>query len=656
MTGNATEHVAAGFRHIASGNIEAARLAFKQALGIDPNHADALHGLGILTYQEGQTAQAAELIQRALKSRPRFPDAESNLATVLASLGRLSEAEAALRRAIALNDKPAAYHFNLGNIVANLHRLPEAIESYKSALERQPEYPEALSNMGTAYRDLENLPAATKCYEKAVQQRPTYAEAVYNLANAYRDATRLSDAETYIRRVIALHPNNAKAHNSLGNILSESALSDEALASFQQASRLDPTSQPMASNVPSCLQYVAGIDDERLRAAHTHWVGQFNGLFTAPLHRIGDRNPNRPLRIGFVSPDFGHHPCGYLSVRLFENLNAASLKPIVFSTRRLAREDDVSARIAKTSEWRRITDMTDADLANEITAAKIDILLDMSGHTSGHKLGAFARKPAPVQMTWLGYVGSTGLPTMDYIIADRWHAPSGHEPAGPEKYLRLDDGYACFDPPADIGEVTPLPALKNGYVTFGCLNNATKLNPDVITSYATILKQTPGSRLMLAFRGLDDAGVKTRLLSLFQRHGIDTARIDIRGYSKRPKFLANYNDIDIALDTFPYSGGLTTCEALWMGVPVVTFSGRTFAGRHATSYMSNAGLIDFVASTRTDFEGLATQKAADLESLAKLRAGLRAKLSASPICDGKRFAESFEKAMRAAWKAWAVKP
>jgi predicted O-linked N-acetylglucosamine transferase (SPINDLY family) len=291
-------------------------------------------------------------------------------------------------------------------------------------------------------------------------------------------------------------------------------------------------------------------------------------------------------------------------------------------------------------------------LAGEIERQDIDILIDMSGHTANHRLLAFARRPAPIQLSWLGYVGTTGLPSLDYVLADRWHAPPGARLEGPETYLRLDDGYVVFDPPALAEATRPLPALSTGTITFGCLNNPAKYSPQLIDSYARILRAVPGSRLLLRFRGLDDAPTRARLTEAFACHGVDAARLDMRGRAKWREFLATYHEIDIALDTFPYSGGLTTCEALWMGVPVVTFPGATFAGRHATSHMSNAGLPDFVARDLADFERLAVAKARDVEALARLRVGLRDRVAASPLCDGPRFAASFTKALRRVWQQW----
>jgi protein O-GlcNAc transferase len=649
MTSAPDTDLAAGLRLLSKGDTQGAAKAFENVLRTNPAQPDALHYLGVIAFQSGQPDKAIALIEAALKAQPKNADAESNLGTVLMATGQLDKAEQALRRATFLKPGAAVFHFNLGNIIFSQARLADAEVAYRTAIQHQPDYPEALNNLGTVYRDLENLDAATTCYENAVKQRPTYAEAVYNLANAYRDAGRLSDAATLIRQALALNPSNPKAHNTLGNILSESARSDEALASFQAAMTLDPNSMGIASNVLSCLQYVDGIDAAKFRTAHADWAQRFSQFAPSPPPARARKTVDAPLKVGFISPDFGRHPCGFLSVRLFEHFDRAQINPIVWSTRRATREDDMSRRIAAVADWRRVEALTDNDLAAAITVADVDILIDMSGHTAGHRLGVFARKPAPLQMSWLGYVGTTGLQTMDYIIADRWHAPSGHDSSGPEQFLRLDDGYVVFDPP-DTGDVAPLPALRNGYVTFGTLNSPTKLNAKVFDSYAAILGRVQNSKLILRFRGLDDPGVSTFIRAQFKARGIDPTRFDIRGGATPAAFLATYNEIDIALDTFPYSGGLTTCEALWMGVPTVTFPGQTFAGRHATSHMSNAGLADFVARDRSDFENLAVAKANDLQNLAPLRAELRERVAASPLCNGSRFAASFTNAMRAAWQ------
>ena len=272
---------------------------------------------------------------------------------------------------------------------------------------------------------------------------------------------------------------------------------------------------------------------------------------------------------------------------------------------------------------------------------RIDILFDLSGHTSGHRLLVFARRPAPIQITWIGYVGTTGLAAIDYLIADRFHVPPGAETQYREKVLRMPDGYVCFDPPAEAPPVGPLPARGSGHVTFGSFNNVPKLSSEVIALWARIVGRVPDSRLLLISPALGSAAVRERITAGFVAAGGDRTRLEIRGSLGRPDLLAAYNQVDLALDPFPYSGGVTTCEALWMGVPVVTYPGETFAGRHALSHLSNVGLTETVAADPGDYVERAVRLAEDLPHLAALRSGLRDGMANSPLCNGERFTPSF---------------
>ena len=653
MTALETE-VAQARAYLARGDLVQAAQSLERVLQLEPRNAAALHYMGLVAYQAGQADKALALLQTSVAIDPHDGDAQSNLGTVALATGQLALAEQALRTAAALHRNHAVIQFNFGNALATVGKHAEAANALERAVALQPSHAEAHNNLGIVYRDLENIAAATKSFKTALQIKSDYAEAAYNLANAYRDACRLTKAEATIRQALALNPQYGKAYNSLGNILSESGRSDEALVAFKRASELETTSPVLASNVLCCMQYLPGVSADVLEAAHRQWATKFAAGKTQP-HPVIATKVAQPLRVGFISPDFGRHPCGFLSVRLFENLDRRRIEPTILSTRRNAREDDISLRIAAAANWQRVADLSDEALCEEVLKARIDILVDMSGHTSGHRLGVFARKPAPLQVSWLGYVGTTGLDAIDYIIADRWHAPKQLAFAGPEQYLRLNDGYVCFDPPKEVGDVASLPARARGYVTFGNLNNATKLNSLVIESYSRILNQVAKSRLILRFRGLDDVGVVQSLRTKFESCGVSADRVDILGYAKRVPFLQTYNDIDVALDSFPYSGGLTTCEALWMGVPVVTFPGATFAGRHATSHMSNTGLMDFVGHDQAEFERIAIAKAQDLNALRDLRQKMRERLLASPLCDGQQFASAFADGLETVWKQRAAR-
>ena len=364
-----------------------------------------------------------------------------------------------------------------------------------------------------------------------------------------------------------------------------------------------------------------------------------------------DRDPERPLRLGFVSPDLRLHPVGFFLARVLENLARPSFEVVCYGSR--ADRDTLSVRLAAAAnEWHDVVGLDDDALADRIRGDRIDILFDLSGHTTENRLLVFARRPAPIQISWIGYVGTTGLKAMGYLIADRFHVPPGAEVHYCETVLRMPDGYVCYDPPAKAPPVGPLPALGRGQFTFGSFNNVAKLTNEVIALWAEIVRQVPGARLVLVSEALDGVTARDRISAAFVAAGGDRDRLELRGGTPWLEVLAAYNTIDLALDPFPYSGGLTTCEALWMGVPVITCPGETFAGRHSLSHLSNVGMTETIVADAREYVDLAVRLAADLPHLASLRAGLRARMAESPLCDGPRFAGHLMVLLRAVWRQW----
>ena len=399
-------------------------------------------------------------------------------------------------------------------------------------------------------------------------------------------------------------------------------------------------------------QFHGSVTLKKLAEAHAG----FERRHAAPLRAAWSphqnlRDPQRRLRVGFLSRDLYRHPVGYFLIRLLENLDQGRCEPVCYHDGTV--QDDLTARFqASAAAWSEVAGSTDEQVAKQIRADRIDILFDPAGHTEGNRLLVFARKPAPIQVTWAGYVGTTGLTAMDYILADRYEIPPQSEAYYRERVLRMPDGYVCYDPPGYAPPVPPLPALQSGYVTLAGFHYPAKITPRVLEVWAQVLKRLPQSRLVLKYRGLDDASVAGRVADLFVAQGVDPARLAFLGHSSHSETLAEYQRVDLALDTFPYSGGLTTCEALWMGVPVVTCPSETFASRHSLSHLSDMGLTETIAGDLEEYVEVAVALAGDLPRLVTVRAGLRAQMASSPLCDGKRFAENFAEVLRGAWRHW----
>ena len=506
---------------------------------------------------------------------------------------------------------------------------------------------------GIAAQRVRDHARAAAAFERALAADPTARDARYELANAYRDLQRLDDAEREIRAVIAAKPADPKAHTALGVILLESGRPADAVMAHEAAMKADPAFAPAATNWLHALQYVPNVTAASLARAHAHWAELFAPPETAAPF-ANSRDPDRPVVVGFVSPELCQHPVGLLSERLFANLDRKFIRPVVFSTRPTEYEDDVSRRIAAVTQWTGVFGLSDDALAAFIKASKVDVLVDMSGHTGYNRLKLFAARVAPVQVTWLGYPSTTGVPAMDVLLATAALAPPSLQDFVGERIVRLPETHVCFAA-EDAPPVEPLPAIANGYVTFGCLNNPAKISDGALAAFANVLTRVPGSRLKLRYQSLSAPGRQLRLRRAFEAHGIAPDRIDISGEAPRAAFLSTYGDIDIALDTFPYSGCMTTCEALWMGCPVDTTPGETMASRQSASVLSAAGLTELIAPDRQGYEDLAVRLAHDITGLSALRAGLRARVALSPLSDGPRFARAFTVAMRKIWSEWCAR-
>jgi predicted O-linked N-acetylglucosamine transferase (SPINDLY family) len=646
------EALAIALAHHRAGRLDVAEEIYRRVLAAEPDHAPALHLLGVIAHQTGRHAVAVERIRQAVALEPGNSAYHSNLGEAYRSLQRYAEAVACYRQALELDPHMAKAHFNLGNVLSLQGRADEAIAAYRRALELRPEVAEWHSNLGVVFQSQARLAEAADCFRQAIALRPDFAEAHSNLGIALYLALNYDEAAACFRRAIELQPGLALAHNNLGLALQEQGKPDEAIACYERALQLAPDYATARSALLVTMQYRHGVGLPELAAAH----GEYERRHAAGLRSVWRPHSNRPeaerpLRLGFVSSDLGQHPVGSFLLPVLENLERSQFAAVCYSGRRVA--DAISDRLkASSALWHEVADWTDEQLAEQIRADGIDMCFDLAGHTTGNRLLAFARKPAPIQITWLGYVGTTGLAAIDYLLADRYEIPAEAEPFYCESVLRMPDGYVCFAPPADAPPVAALPALREGHVTFGCFSNPAKITSPMIGVWAEILGRVRGSRLAFKFRGLEGDAARRRLVEQFAAYAVSADRLDLWGWSPRGELLDHYGRIDLALDTLPYNGGLTTCEALWMGVPVITCPGETFAGRHSLSHLSNAGLVETIAADLDAYVDIAVRLATDLGRLSQLRAGLREQVRRSPLCDGRRFAWNLAALLREAWRTW----
>jgi predicted O-linked N-acetylglucosamine transferase (SPINDLY family) len=635
-----------------AGRHEAAEIIARRMVTSYPASGFAWKALAAARQARGREAGAAA--EKAASLLPEDAEALSLLAVERLRRGRAPEAETLLRRALVLRPGQAETLFNLGVVLQELGRPQEAIDCFGRSLDLRPDYVEALVNAGLALYETGQTDAAAEHLRRALALRRDSHETLLALGTILAEQGQIGEAEACYRRAAALRPGEGFVHTGLGNVLAVAGRLDEALQAYRRAAELAPDFAGAYSNLLLIANSAAETPSRELLQEARAFGARFappDAPWPCPARRA---DPQKRLRIGLVSGDFRAHPVGLFLESAIAALPEEELELFAYSTNRV--EDAQTARFkALVPRWRAIEAMRDAEAAARIREDAIDILVDLSGHTAGNRLPLFARKPAPVQATWLGYFATTGLAAMDYVIGDRWVLPEGEEGHFVERPWRLPDSYLCFTPPQFDLAPGPLPALESGRITFGCFNNLMKLGDAVVAAWARLLQSVPEARLFLKTTQLSDAGLRARTLARFAARGVAPERLLLEGRAPRAELLAAYRSVDIALDPFPYPGGTTSLEALWMGVPVLTLRGERFVSRVGESILHTAGLADWVAQDEDDYLRRATDFAADLPALAALRAQLRPQLLASPLCDAPRFARHLAEAWRGMWREWCAR-
>jgi predicted O-linked N-acetylglucosamine transferase (SPINDLY family) len=602
-----------------AGRVGEAAGLYEKVLEREPSHAETLHMMGIACQQTGRPKEAVEWIRRAIDADPDKPGYHVNLGNVLRATGDVEGAIASYRRAIAIQPALADAWNNLGSALQERGQTAEGLEAHRRALSLRPDFVHAWYNLGGAFSRLNRPDEAIEAYGRALQVRPGFEAARVNRANILRHVGRLDESIDDLRDVVAVRPT------------------------------------PIAlSNLIYDLYFHPDYDTRNI----ARFLSQWNELFARPTAgEIGPfgntRNPDRRLRIGYVSPDFNGHPAGRFFFPLVSQHDHSRYEVYCYSD--VADPDAVTAQIrSHVDVWRDVGKVGDEQVAARIREDGIDILVDLTLHLAQNRMLTFARKPAPVQATWLAYPGSSGLTVIDYRVSDRFLDPPGLNDAFySEKTVRLPDCYWCYDPqcaPVDVGD---LPARLCGSVTFGCLNNFAKVSDVTMGLWAKVLHRVPNSRLFVL---VPQGSARSRFSDSMQLHGIAPDRIDFADRLPRRQYMELYRRIDICLDTFPCNGHTTTFDSLWMGVPIVSLFGMTAMSRGGLSILSNVGMSEWATDDPGWFVELAVRASSDLVRLALVRASLRSQLERSPLMDARRFAEGMERLYREMWSAYCNVP
>ncbi len=605
---------------------------------------------------QGRVQEAIDILETVASRKPDFAPALFTLAQALWMQGSLESAAARLRAALALEPKLAEGHNNLGILYDTLGRSEAAVESFAKALAIKPDFALAHSNLGNALRMQGKPAAAIASLRRAIAIDPARAEFRANLANLQSEEGDLDAAVASFRSALSLRPGYAAARQGLAAAQLAQGDTDAAIASFREVLALGPEQ----TDAHSGLLFSMNIDPrvspaERLAEARRY--GSAVAARARPFERwafdVADASIGRsaPLRVGIVSGDLRAHPVGFFIESVLAQVDPSRLEFLAYST--LPQEDALTARIKpRFAAWTRIAGLDDEAAAARIRADGVHVLIDMAGHTADNSLPLFAWKPAPVQATWLGYFGTTGVAAIDYLLADPVSVPRSRQDQFTEALWRLPDGRFCFTPPADAAQypVAPLPALRGGGFTFGCFQAGLKLNDAVLAAWGRILRALPGARLRIQNAAMGYVGARSALLERLARAGIAADRVALFGRMPREEYLRAHADVDIILDTFPYTGATTTCEALWMGVPTLTLAGDTLASRQGASLLASTGLDDWIAADEDDYVARAIALASAQERLARLRADLRERALASPLFDAERFARNLERALLGMWQ------
>lgn len=628
-----------------------------------PMYAEAYCNMGVIYKNRGDLESAIACYERCLAVSPNFEIAKNNMAIALTDLGTKVKLEGDINQGVAYYKKALYYNwhyadamYNLGVAYGEMLKFDMAIVFYELAFHFNPHCAEACNNLGVIYKDRDNLDKAVECYQMALSIKPNFSQSLNNLGVVYTVQGKMDAAANMIEKAIVANPTYAEAYNNLGVLYRDAGSISLAIEAYERCLKIDLDSRNAGQNRLLAMNYINEGTDDKLYEAHREWGSRFMRLYPQYTSWDNPKDPERALIIGYVSPDYFTHSVSYFIEAPLVYHDYENYKVVVYSA--VVKADAKTNRfrdrvLKKGGIWRDIYGVDEKKVANMVREDKVDILVELTGHTANNKLGMMACRPTPVQVTWIGYPNTTGLPTIDYRISDSLADPPDTKQKHVEELVRLPACFLCYTPSPEAGPVASTPALSNGFITFGSFNNLAKITPKVLQVWARILRAVPNSRLIIKCKPFCCDSVRQRFLSALEQLGLDSTRVDLL-----PLILLNhdhmqaYSLMDISLDTFPYAGTTTTCESLYMGVPCVTMGGSVHAHNVGVSLLNTVGLPNLVAKNEDEYVQQAVQLATDVTALSNMRMSLRDLMSKSPLCDGSKFTRGLESAYRDMWRRY----
>lgn len=609
-------------RHFISGNLDEAELSCNVLLEREPDNIESLFLLGNISAQKGAIRDALKHFSRAVSISPNLP----------------------------------VLRLNLGISLKLMQKYEESIAEFKEAVRLDPEYAPAWYQLGEVFEESNNLDEALQAYVKTIELEPLNTEAIQRTGDIYQKQNRLHEALEYYRKAIRLKPGNYIAYNNAGGILKSLSRTREALAFFRNALKIKPDLVLCGCNYLLTMLLSSENSPVDISNAHKEWSDAYETpLIAHHTSHVNAAETDKALRIGYVSADFKSHPVAFFIEPILAAHNREKLTVFCYSN--CESPDSITAQLERLADvWRPIHNVGDNEVCDIIRNDGIDILVDLGGHTLRNRLTVFARKPAPVQVTWLGYPATTGLKSIDYRITDAEADPPGlTEHLHSETLYRLPDTFICYRPPVNAPAVAPLPSLTNGHITFGVFNSFSKITRDAVDLWCKILHLIPEAKLLIKAQGMEHEPMRAHVLEMFLSRGIPAKKIELAGQTwSIYSHLEMFGKVDISLDTFPYNGTTTTCESLWMGVPVIAKEGDSHVSRVGVSLLGAVGLTGLIAASAEDYVSLATFLARDTNNLKILRNNLRNRMQASKLLDTAGFTRNLEAAYRDMWQTWCM--